>query len=274
MEHYTSLSADVEAEYDAFCKEPERNMDAFYEKLFRYLKYMTWKFMNENRYVDESEIEDIANEVLAYVATEVLHTFKKEQAMFTTYCSKIVKNKVWSWKKKRIRTLLDIDGDLEQEIEASEYSVSYQSPERQLLDCESRLEMIQLMEKYIKLLMDWKQKPYRTVSCGFTMILFQKYHPNTTELTSPKWAYESLRQDQVWQGAERFVEEMQEWMPQVPLCWNKEFLDAMNESEDGFCIGELVFGENFKVKDFENWSLRLREKIKRQLVENEAEICF
>ena len=274
MDNYTSLSADVEAEYDAFCREPDRNMDAFYEKLFRYLKYMAWKFMNENRFVDESEIEDIANEVLAYVATKVLHTFQKKQAMFSTYCAQIVKHKVWNWKKKRIHMLLDSEGNLEQEVEASGYSASYHSPERQLLDCERQLEMIQLVKKYIMILMNWKQKPYRTVSCGFTMILFQKYHPKTTELTSPKWAYESLKQNQVWQGAERFLKEMREWMPQIPLRWSSEFLDAMDEVEEGTYISEIIFGERFKVKDFENWSLRLREKMKRQLIEAEEEICL
>ncbi|MBQ7955325.1 MAG: hypothetical protein IJ282_06200 [Lachnospiraceae bacterium] len=274
MEHYTSLSADVEAEYDAFCMEPDRNMDVFYEKLFRYLKYMTWKFMNESRYVDETEIEDIANEVLAYVATNVLHSFQKEQAMFATYCAQIVKNKVWNWKKKRSRMLLDLEGDLEQEPESSECSLLYRSPERLVIEYEERLEMIELVKKYITILMDWKQKPYRTVSCGFTMILFQKYHPYTKELTSPKWAYENLKQDRVWQGAERFLKEMREWMPQVPLRWSNDFLDAMDELQDNIYIGELIFGEHFTVKDFENWSLRLREKIKRQLIEAEAEYCF
>jgi len=274
MEQYTSFSAEVEAEYDAFCMEPDRNMDGFYEKLFRYLKYMTWKFMNENRYVDETEIEDIANEVLAYVATEVLHTFQKEQAMFSTYCAQIVKHKVWNWKKRRTRMLLDCEEDLEQEIDVFRYSAYYHSPERQLLDYENRLEMIQLVKKYITLLMDWKQKPYRTVSCCFTMILFQKYHPNSTELTSPKWAYENLRQYQVWQGAEKFLKEMQEWMPQMHFYWSNEFLDAMDEQEGGIYISDLVFGEHFKVKDFENWSLRLREKMKRRLIEAETEYCF
>lgn len=274
MDNYTSLSTDVEVEYDAFCSDPDRNMDGFYEKLFRYLKYMTWKFMNENRYVDESEIEDIANEVLAYVATEVLYTFQKEQAMFSTYCAQIVKHKVWNWKKKHSRILLDMEGNLEQEVGADGYSEAYHSPERQLLDCESRLEMIHLVEKYITIFMDWKQKPYRTVGCGFTMILFQKYHPHTTELTSPKWAFENLKACQVWQGAERFLQEMREWMPQLPLRWSSDFLDAMDEKEDGVYISDIVFGERFKVKDFENWSLRLREKLKRQLIETETEICL
>lgn len=274
MEHYSSLAADVEAEYDAFCMASDRNPDALYEKLFRYLKYMTWKFMNENSFVDQAEIEDIANEVLAYVATDVLHTFQKEQAMFSTYCAQIVKHKVWNWKKKRIRMLLDMDGDLKQEVEASEYSSSCQSPERQLLDYENQLEVIRLVKKYITILMDWKQKPYRTVGCGYTMILFQKYHPHTTELTSPKWAYESLKEYQVCQGAEQFLMEMRDWMPQIPLRWSDEFWKSMDDMEDDRYISEIVFGERFKVKDFENWSLRLREKIKRMLIETEAEICL
>lgn len=274
MEHYSSLSADVEAEYDAFCREPDRNMDAFYMKLFRFLKHMTWKFMNENHCVDESEIEDIASEAMAYVATKVLHSFKKEQAMFATYCAQIVKNKVWSWKRKRSRILLDREGSLEQEAEVPEYDIDRHSPEQLLLACESQMEMIGLVKKYITILMGWRQKPYRTVSCGFTMILFQKYHPDTTELTSPKWAFETLKQESVWQGAERFLQEMHEWMPQVSLCWSNEFMDAMDEMEDGTYISEIVFGERFRVKDFENWSLRLREKIKRQLVENDTGYCF
>ena len=81
-------------------------------------------------------------------------------------------------------------------------------------------------------------------------------------------------QDQVWQGAERFLEEMREWMPNVPLMWNADFLDAMDEVEDGVLVSDIVFGERFKTKDFENWSLRLREKLKRQLLENEMEFCL
>ena len=274
MDNYTSLSADVEVEYDAFCADPDRDLNDLYEKLFRYLKYMTWKFMNENRYVDEVEIEDIANEVLAYVATEVLHTFKKEQAMFATYCAQIVKNKVWNWKKKRIRICLDAEGEFETNLDSAGYSESYRSPEHQLLACEGQLEVIELVKKYIQTLMDWKQKPYRTVGCGFTMILFQKHHPNTTELTSPKWAFDTLKWKNVQQGADRFLMEMREWMPNVPFMWSNEFLDAMDEQEDGVFISDIVFGERFKAKDFENWSLRLREKIKRQLIEAEEDFCF
>lgn len=51
-------------------------------------------------------------------------------------------------------------------------------------------------------------------------------------------------------------------------------MDAMEEQEDGIFIGDIIFGERFKIKDFENWSLRLRDKLKRQLLETEKEFCM
>jgi len=73
-------------------------------------------------------------------------------------------------------------------------------------------------------------------------------------------------------GAEQFLEEMRDWMPNVPFMWNADFLDAMDEIEDGVLVSDIVFGERFKTKDFENWSLRLREKLKQQLLENEMDL--
>ena len=270
MNHYIALSAEVEAEYDAFCANPNRDRQRLYELLFAYLKYMTWKFMNENNDIDEVELEDIANEVLAYVATEGLHTFKKEKALFTTYCAQIVKHKVWNWKKKRIHLCLNAEDDFKGHLEAK-HRLSSCSPEYQIFACEKQLEMIALVKKYIKTFMDWKQKPYRTVGCGFTMIIFQKYHPRTKELTSPKWAFEVLESKTVEQGAESFLAELRQWMPGVSFCWNDVFLNAMNEIEEGQLIGDIIFGERFRAKDFENWSLRLRDKIKRQLLESEKD---
>lgn len=268
MNQYTRLRAEIEAEYDAFCVNPGRDMQRFYELLFTYLKRMAWKFMNEVQYIDEVEIEDIANDVLEYVAKEGLHAFKKEKALFTTYCAQIVKHKVWNWKKKQIRLSLTADDEFE-EYPDTRNQLSSCSPEYQIFACEKQLEMITLVKKYVQTLMDWKQKPYRTVGCGYTMILFQKYHPRTKELTSPKWAFEVLESKSVEQGAESFLSEIRQWMPEVSFCWNDDFLNAMDEIEEGQPVSDIIFGERFKAKDFENWSLRLRTKIKQQLLESE-----
>lgn len=273
MSDYIPISEKIEEEYDAFCANPKRDLTRLYELLFIYFKYMASKFMKQTGCVDEDEIEDIASEVLAYVVEDVLYKFKKKEAKFATYCAQIVKHKVWNWKKKRIRVWLDAEGNLEENLTYGE-SDSNGSPEHRMLELEHQLEIIEMMKKYIKALMDFKQKPYRTVSCGFTMVIFQKYHPNTTELTSPKWAYEELKLNTVEQGAERFLEEMREWMPGVPVMWNDAFLDAMDEKEEDTFVSDIIFGERFKTKDFENWSLRLRDKLKKQLLETEKEICF
>ena len=63
----------------------------------------------------------------------------------------------------------------------------------------------------------------------------------------------------------------QKWRDTVSV-WNKNPKNI--DFFSFFDISEIVFGERFKVKDFENWSLRLREKIKRQLIETESEFCF
>ena len=104
------------------------------------------------------------------------------------------------------------------------------------------------------------------------MIIFQKYYPKTKELTSPKWAFEVLERKSVGQGAEHFLEEIRQWMPGVPFQWNDDFLKAMEEREEKQPVSDIIFGERFRTKDFENWSLRLREKIKRQLLESEEDL--
>lgn len=270
MGNYTSLKRDVEAEYDAYCVNRDGNIEALCEKLSVFLAYMTRKFMVRNGYVDEDEIGDIVNEALADIVEKELHHFEKREAEFSTYCAAIVKNKIRLWMRRRTRVILAEDEELEEKNEGAYQSEEYMSPEQRILIYEERLEMIALLKKYIKILMDWPQKPYRTVSCGFTMILFQKYHAKTKELTSPKWAYEELFHTSVEAGAERFIKEMQEWMPNLRFLWSDDFVDALDEMENDCYVSEIVFGERFKVKDFENWSLRLQKAIKKRLWETEV----
>jgi len=267
MNDYTSLKMEVEVEYDAYCVDRTRDLERLFEKLSLFLTYMTRKFMMQNRYVDEDEIGDIVNDTLADIIEKGLERFEKKEADFSTFCAAVVKNKIRHWMRKQIRIRVTEDSKLEQCYEEGYRSEEYRSPEQQLLACEERLEMITLLKKYIKVLMDWDQKPYRTVSCGFTMILFQKYHPKTKELTSPKWAYEELADATVEEGASRFIKEMKEWMPTYNLVWGDAFINAMDEMEDGLYVSDIIFGERFKVKDFENWSLRLRKAIKKHLLE-------
>ncbi len=116
--------------------------------------------------------------------------------------------------------------------------------------------------------MDLKAKPYAIVASCFSLILFHKFNENTKELSSPGWAYTRLSPETVYAGADEFLEQMYSWMPKLKLRWSEGFAQACKEDIDDELVGNIVFGEQFKVKDFENWSRRCKEKVKAQLEES------
>lgn len=63
------------------------------------------------------------------------------------------------------------------------------------------------------------------------------------------------------------MRELNQWMRHIRMDWSDAFVDAMDEMQDGELVGNIVFGRRFKVKDFENWSNRLRENVKKYLTE-------
>lgn len=148
----------------------------------------------------------------------------------------------------------------------------YCNPEKLLIRQEKRLEQIEAVKKYLHRMVSQKGKPYRTVGSCYTMILFHRHNPGSKELSSPKWAFETVREDTVEESADQFINEMNEWFPRLHLYWGDDFLDGMEEMEEGIYISDMVFGEHFKVKDFENWSLRLRWKMREELLEEVCEV--
>lgn len=271
MIHYTTLAKEIEAEYEAYITDPSYDLEGLYGKLQKYLHSIIDIHVKRWSYASEEAVDELTQETLLAIVENGLNSFRKGEALFTTYCSVVAKNKVIDWVRKQSKTPIvrQADSDL-QGMDISN-GVYYESPEKQILRYEAKLEQIALVKKYLKTLMDWPQKPYKTVGCGFTMVLFQKYFPASKELTSPKWAFESVQSNSVEEGAERFLREMQEWFPRISFLWGTDFLDAMDELEDGVYVRDIIFGENFRVKDFENWSRRLQPKIKRYLLEIEGE---
>ncbi len=85
------------------------------------------------------------------------------------------------------------------------------------------------MKKYLHRMVNQKYRPYRTVGCCYTMVLFHRYHPGTKELSSPKWAFEVIRENTVEESADHFIEEMNDWIPKLHLYWGDDFLDGMEE---------------------------------------------
>lgn len=267
MYDYNALCQEIEAEYDAFCADRSRDLSELYSKLFLYLKHEISRCIKSDSYGDDGAAEDLTQEVLI-VITEIIHTFeKKGTSQFALYCRLIARNKAFDYVKRRKHCKNTSEEELESVVNKFDSSKIFSNPEKLIMEYEYRLELIAQLKRYLRTMIDWPQEPYRTVASCYTTILFHRYHPDTKKLGSPGWAYETVEEKTVYESAERFMRELNEWLTHIRMDWSDEFLDAMDEMQDGESIGDIVFGQRFKVKDFENWSNRLRENVKKHLKE-------
>ena len=273
------LIQEIEAEYDVYClerdKNPEEtvNIDRMYEKLYTYLRGFVAAFLRSNGCMDRDVAEEVTQDTLTEIATDKIHTFVKKEAKFTTFCTVIAKNKALTYVRKVNRYCLhEYDETEERKIFHFGSKEAYSDPEKLLVKYERRLEQIEAVKKYLNKMVNQTGKPYRTVGCCYTMILYHRHHPNSKELSSPKWAFETIREDTVELSADNFIEEMNEWFPKLHLYWGDAFLDGMEEIENDTRVSDIVFGERFKEKDLENWSLRMRRKMREELLEEVCEV--
>lgn len=267
----TSISEIIESEYDAFCLDRTKDLNKMYELLYDYLYAFIANKIKYNSNVEYNQVEELTQEAMVAIV-ERINIFEKKEAKFTTFCCNIAKNKTVDYIRKKIRRVEDSFEESEEEGSFFESQDLFHNPEKVLLLREYKLEQIELLKKYLKLLMSQKGKPYRTTACCYCMVLFHKYNPNTKELSSPKWAFEEICEDTVEESADRFENEINQWFPKFGLYWGNTFQDEMEEEEDGVLIADIVYKKYFKVKDFENWSLRMRKKIKDTILCQELEL--
>lgn len=269
---YSTIIDEIEAEYDAYCLDEGKNLDTMYEKLYQYLRGFTAMILKNAGCLDENALDEVIQETLAVIATDKIYTFQKKEAKFTTFCTVIAKNKAFDYVRRSRYSLCAYSEEEERELYHFSGGEVYCDPEKLLIRQERRLGQIEAVKKYLRRMVSQKGKPYRTVGCCYTMVLFHRHNPGSKELSSPKWAFETVREDTVEESADHFITEMNEWFPRLHLYWGDDFIDGMEEMEDGIYISDMVFGEHFKVKDFENWSLRLRRKMREELLEEVCEV--
>lgn len=269
----SSIVDEIEAEYEAYCLDKGKNLDAMYEKLYQYLNGFTAMIFKSAGCSDADAVDEVTQDALAAIATDKIYTFQKKEAKFTTFCVAVAKNKAFDYVRRSSRhSLYSYDETEEKEIYHFNSKEAYCNPEKLLIKQEQRLEQIEAVKKYLNRMVSQKGKPYRTVGCCYTMVLFHRYNPGSKELSSPKWAFETIREDTVEESADHFIDEMNEWFPRLHLYWGDAFLDGMEEKENDIYVSDMVFGEHFRVKDFENWSRRLRQKMREELLEEVCEV--
>lgn len=262
-----NLLEEIEAEYDAYCEDMTRNMDEMYAKLSDYLKSVIAMTIKEGSYIDTDMVEELTQDVLIAIATDKIHTFEKKTAKFTTFCVTVAKNKALDYVRYRNRHRMTSFEEMEEEGAVFSSQDIYRNPEKLLIWQEQKLEQIELVKEYLQRMMNQKGKPYRTVGCCYTMVLFHRYHPKSKELTSPGWAFDEIKETTIEDSSDRFSREINEWFPRFGLCWGDAFLDGMDEMEEGIYISDMIFGEHFRTKDLENWSVRMRKKIREEMFE-------
>lgn len=272
----TSVKMQIEAEYDAYCLDRTKDLNQMYELLYDYIRSVVAMVIKKGDYIDMDTVSELTQDIMIVIATKTIHEFVKKEAKFVTYCTRIAKNKALDYVEKRDRReLVDYDKVQNENFDEEESGKStsletagrdiYRNPEFLLVQQERRLEQIEMLRKYLRLLMNYQAKPYRVVSCCYSMILFHRYHPDAKVLGSPNWAYDEIRQNTVEEGADRYHREINEWFPDFHLFWGDDFVDEMDEKEDGIYISDMIFENHFDARDFENWCLRTRERLREKM---------
>ena len=239
-----------------------------YELLLPYIQGLVQRFYHDPyQSYDSKTVEDITQDVMVDIFRKGLINFEEKNGKFTTYCGAIAKNKSIDAMRWQARHQVET----EEEIDSAVFG---KSAEAVVMAGYAKLELIERTKRYLRLFVELPEKPYRLVSCCFSLLLYHKYFPKTGELSSPGWAFEQLAESSVELGADRFIEETNKWIPYVSLYWSDEFLDELDRVEFGQPVGQLIFGEHFKKKDFENWSIRIREKVKKKMAEAEYDQCI
>lgn len=267
MHEKPSLGEKIEEAFHRIQENRGGDEAELYELLLSYIRGVVRHYYSNPYKTDNSEtIEDITQDVLVDIFRLDLKNFEEKNGKFVTYCGVIAKNKTIDAMRWQARHRVET----EEEIDSS---VSGKSAESMVMEEYEKLELIDRTKRYLQLFVELPEKPYRLVSCCFSLLLFHRYFPHTSELSSPGWALEQLVESSVELGADRFIEEMNEWIPYVSLYWSDEFLDGLEQVEYGQPVGQLIFGEHFKKKDFENWGIRIREKVKKKMAEAEYNRC-
>jgi len=277
----TETAKAIEEEYLAYCEDKSRDLTRMYELLYDHIyAYLSFLFQDK-QYVEKGVLEELTQETLLAIAKKALDAFEKKDAMFATYCVDIAKKIAFSYMRKNVKKINVPFDKVENRTEEDEgityYDITavsskeiYRNPEVVLLHLERQLEQIIQLRQYLQILMNQKKKPYMIVACCFSMILFHKYHPDTKELSSSSWAYEELGSVTVRDGADRYYQEINEWFPNYKLSWGAAFWDGLRKKKGKDYIGDIIFNKHFNVKNFENWTSRIRAGIRKELFEQAA----
>lgn len=274
MSNLKLLGEEIEQEYRLYKSDTQRDLNSLFSKVSEYIRPTIAMMVKKGSYLDEDSVEELTQDVMLTLVSGGLQKFQEGNARFATYCTKIAMNKAIDWGRKWTRhaeSFYEGDEELNSYVESKLSAESSQlTPEQEYIKGEFVSEQHEAMKKYLNILVNQSGKPYRTLGCCYTMVLYNLICVDSKELSSPKWAFDVMKDYDMQENADSFMDEFHKRMPHVELEWGDDFLNGMDEQENGIYISEMIFGEHFTKKDLENWTLRFRQKMRRELFE---EVC-
>lgn len=269
-----SYGEQINDEYRLYCLDSSRGLERLSSLLLVYLEPIARMNLSiVNSRVSQLDVEDVIQNAIADILESGLNNFKDNKGQFATYCGRITTNKALDYRKKIVSRLLKETND--EEVMLAE---TWSDTDDNIVYFGSNPENIVLREEYYKQCRNWAEKflktyvnldvkPYKLVGSGYSIILSKKYptNNNKNDLTSAKWAYDQIENLPVKNGAESFINEVNEWIKYTHLSWNADFEKALEDTEYGQPMGQLVFGQHFDRKSIENWDNSIRKKIKREM---------
>ncbi len=238
-----------------------------------------------SKYKVDGAADDIAQELMIFLADGGIEKYQKGAASFAVYCSNVAENKTLKWirsylnrYKKELSITFDSeekeDGDFLQEEAKLPDLETFDTPEKHYMNRELRDEIHEVLILYLKCLLSQGAKPYMTVGVGYSIVLYALMHPNTKTLSSPQWAFDKMQEFTVQHNADCFLDTLNDIYRDLELVWSDEFLDNMEEKykDTGLYICDLIFGEHFVTKDIENWTSRYRQKMKVEVAQKYMEL--
>lgn len=268
MSNIATLCQRINDNYILYQSDKSVENDLFRD-LSAYLDYVLLPLMN-----DPTSRADVLQNTLIKIFRKGLKQYQADKSGFSTYCAMIAKNaaKDFLRQQQRQRCSLKEDNILENAGFSYDGTVPTvaENPEHIRIRLVEHLTAIEAMKKCLRLFYTLDKPAPWLVSSGFSIFVGRKHHPRSKKLTFTNWAYKELKKSSVRSGNIRFGAEMYEWIPSMHFMWGSHFNNSMHSKDEknGCFVHELIFGEHFTEKDFENWCKAIRQQLKKQMMLN------
>ena len=277
------LGKEIEQEYQLCRKDSERDINSLFTKVGEYIKPTIEMIIRKGNYLDRESVEELKQDVLLVLAAGGLEKYQPGNAQFATYCTEIAKNKAIDWGRKwekHAEEYYEGDKALNQFVERKLSStILHLTPEQEYLRKEYVQERHALMKKCLDILVNQDDKPYRTLGCCYTLVLFNLINEDSKELSSPKWAFEKMKEWVKAQGGdESYLEDLSRF-PEAPVSFGVKapksgYLFSVNTEMVGHAALLLGAGRKTKEDVIDPSAGILLKKKRGEYVEKGEELCI